>query len=267
MGWRAYPDTGRKVLFFWSQKAACTSLFRLLADNMADPPEKKRYFIDRSVPHATARRLIETQGWRAAILARHPASRLLSSYLNKFVTHYGRPLHHHRHLEPFARELHLDICAAAGRPAEDNLTTFEEFLDAVARQIAARPDPWSQVNGHWDTQAPPGQVGQPLAYDRVLRVERMETDLATLAAELRMAWTAPRLNATDYGEGAGGYLGDRTPDELNRLRFRPGNFLTPANLERIAALHASDYRLFGYEVAPPAGQPDGSSASISLPAP
>ncbi|HMO71649.1 MAG TPA: sulfotransferase family 2 domain-containing protein [Paracoccaceae bacterium] len=267
MGWRAFPDHHRRILFFWSQKSACTTLFRLIADNMARPPEAKQWFVLHSVPLPMARDLIERHGFRSVILVRHPASRMVSAFLNKFVVHYGQPIPRHGAMEPFARDLHADICAHAGRRPGPNCSTFEEFLAAVARLHATRPDPWARLDGHWDTQAPPRLAETGFRYDHILRVETMDADLARVAPELGLIWRPTALNRTDYAPGeTDAYLGRTPAQRLLALPYRPGNFLNTLNLSLIRAVHAGDYRLFGYgfrpgdPVADPAAGPAGAAA-------
>lgn len=267
MGWRGIVDHDRQTVFFWSQKAACTTFFALLGQNRTPRPESKQVFLHLSLPWRDCAHYLDRRGYRSVIVARHPLSRLISAYLNKFVVHYGRPLRHHLGLEPFARDMHQDICARAGRDPKVNRTSFDEFLAAVTRDHAARPDPWTPINGHWDTQVPPPLAAQGFRYDRVVCVERLDSELAALARDLGMAWDGTALNRTDYAPAAAaGYLGDLGADQLHDRAYGADNFVSAASIDTAWALHAGDYDVFGYGArpAPPADRyPNRSWASSS----
>ncbi len=252
MGWRAFPDHQRKLLFFWSQKAACTTLFHFLAANMATPPEKKQYFVLHSLPFRMCQDLIRDRGFRSVAVVRHPVPRIVSAYLNKFVVHYGRPLRRHAGLEPFARELHQDICKVAGRERGDNLTSFEEFLAAVARLHAGREDPWQQLDGHWDTQTPPRLTDTGFAYDHIIRVENLDADFTAFAAQEGMTYTPTVLNKTEFGaaEPQRRYLGGMSARQLQETPYRPENFMNVMNLSVTQLIFAPDYQRFGYAPLP-----------------
>lgn len=269
MGWRGIVDHERETVFFWSQKAACTTFFALLGQNRTPRPESKQVFLHLSLPWADCRHYLSDRHYRSVIVARHPLSRLISAYLNKFVVHYGRPLRHHLGLEPFARDMHLDICAAAGRDPTVNRTSFDEFLAAVARDHAARPDPWTPVNGHWDTQVPPPLAAWGYRYDRVVCVERLDVELAALARDLNLQWDGTALNRTDYADPAqagADYLGHLGADMLHSRPYTAANFVSDATIATAWALHAGDYDVFGYGAlpGPPAdAYPNRSWASSS----
>jgi hypothetical protein len=252
MGWRAFPDHKRRILFFWSQKSACTTLFHMLAENVPVAPDSKQYFIQHSIPIHMAQDLIRAHGFRSVAVVRHPVPRAISAFLNKFVVHSGRPLLRHEGLEPFARELHLEICAAAGRAPDANRTSFEEFLAAVATQHARRADPWERLNGHWDTQAPPRLAEAGFDYEHVVHVEALDSELAAVASGYGMRYTPAALNRTAYASDppARRYLGGTPAQDLARLPYRPENFVNPLTLAMIELIYASDYRLYGYPPLP-----------------
>jgi hypothetical protein len=269
MGWRGIVDHDRQTVFFWSQKAACTTFFSLLGQNRTPRPESKQVFLHLSLPWQDCSHYLHERGYRSVIVARHPLSRLISAYLNKFVVHYGRPLRHHLGLEPFARDMHLGICATAQRDPEVNRTSFDEFLAAVARDHAARPDPWTPINGHWDTQVPPPLAARGFRYDRVVSVERLDSELADMARDLNLQWDGAALNRTDYADAAQtepGYLGHLGADQLHGRPYTAANFMSDAAVATAWHLHAGDYDVFGYDALPGppgAAYPNRSWASSS----
>lgn len=254
MGWRGYIDRTHGAVFFWSQKAACTTLFEMLADNMAERPQKKLHFHLHSAPGHRCREAISRHGLTSVILARHPASRAISAYLNKFCVYRGRRLESRRQLEPFAQELHdTHVRAAGGSPDTDdpNTITFEQFLDTVARMRAEAEKPWLPINGHWETQVPPHWVEEGFRYDEVVHVERLTEELSALTDRLGMTWRPRAMNRSPVSPRPhDGYLGDVPAHDVARVAFGPANFLSEATLERIGRIYAGDYRTFGYALSP-----------------
>ncbi|WP_158540150.1 sulfotransferase family 2 domain-containing protein [Rhodosalinus halophilus] len=256
MGWRGYIDRRHGAVFFWSQKAACTTLFELLADNMRERPAAKRYFHSHSTPGHRCRRVIEQEGLLAVILARHPASRAVSAYINKFCLYRGQRLETRAALEPFAQDLHdRFVTWSGGTPSEEdaNVLTFEQFLETVARMQAEKKKPWLPINGHWETQVPPGLGDTGFRYDEIVHVERLEEELSALAGRMGMKWRSRTLNRSPVAKAPHqGYLGDIPARDVASHAFGHGNFLSDATLARIAEIYAPDYDMFGYPLAPEA---------------
>lgn len=251
MGWRGYIDEPHDTVFFWSQKAACTTLFTFLADNMDPRPEKKNHFHRQSQSGRLCREAIAARGLRSVILARHPVTRAISAYFNKFCVYRGRALQVRADLEPFAQELHDLWCMRRGKTTETNLMAFEDYLDTVAHLHASREKPNAAINGHWETQVPP-HLAREISYDHILRVETLDADLSALAAELGMTWRARAMNRTETGDGARaeGYLGQVPAHEVAALNFGMENFVTPVTLARIGQIYAVDFKVLGYPPAP-----------------
>ncbi|TCP61696.1 sulfotransferase family protein [Rhodovulum bhavnagarense] len=251
MGWRGYIDAPHGVVFFWSQKAACTTLFGFLADNMDPRPTRKQHFHLESKGSRKCLEAIEAEGHRAVILARHPVTRCISAYFNKFCQYRGKSLRHRDDLEPFARDLHDHFCAMRGHKTDDNILTFEDFLDTVADLHATRPKPHLPINGHWDTQVPAHLVQAGFAYDEVIRVETLDRDMPALAERLCMRWTPRTMNRTRVAETpTKGYLGTLPAREVAAYPFGYANFITPDTLARIGEIYEVDFTMFGYQPTP-----------------
>ncbi|MDU8912155.1 sulfotransferase family 2 domain-containing protein [Aestuariicoccus sp. MJ-SS9] len=252
MGWRGYIDKIHGCVFFWSQKAACTTLFGFLADNMTPAPAHKKYFHTQSLPYHHCLPAIKRQRLQSAILVRHPVTRIISAYFNKFCLYQGRVLRTRDDLEPFARDLHDLYGQITGAPRQANVMTFEGFLDAVAHLHANRDKPRHPVNGHWETQVPPFLVAEGLRYDHIVHVERLDAEMTALARALGMRWTPRAMNRTERGEGPlhPGYLGDVPARDVAGYAFSYDNFITDATLAKIHALYATDFEMFGYPLRP-----------------
>ncbi len=252
MGWFGYIDPRAELVFFWSQKAACSTLFSLLADNMPQRPASNAYFHRQSKSTKVCLKAIETEGYRSVILVRHPVLRCISAYFNKFCVYRGRRLERRDDLEVFAQALHDHWCAQTGRETDDNLMSFEEFLDAVASLHNGRPKPWLPVNGHWETQTPPWLVERGFRYDHVICVEDADAGLLALADRYGLRYAPRRVNSTPVvqNEGRVPYMGAVPAREVGAQPFGYRNFVAPQTRERIRALYDVDFRAFGYPTDP-----------------
>ncbi len=251
MGWRGYIHIPKKTVFFWSQKAACTSLFRFLADNIEVPPENKRYFHLNSQSYKQCLEVMRKKRYRSVILARHPVTRSISAYLNKFCVYRGRSLMMRDDLEPFAQELHDLYCTERGLETERNIMTFAQFLDTVAALHDQRLKPRLPVNGHWETQVPGFLLDEGLHYDDIIHVEALDSELGALAADLGMRYHSRQMNKTQIAdERYGGSLVDVPGHEISEYSFGYENFITPLTLRRIQSLYAVDLETFGYRPEP-----------------
>jgi hypothetical protein len=252
MGWRGYIHDPSETVFFWSQKAACTTLFNVLADNMDPRPAAKNHFHRNSVPYMKCIAAIQERGFRAAILVRHPVTRCISAYFNKFCLYRDKPLKRRSDLEPFAQDLHDLYCDRTGADREINGMSFEAFLETVAAAFAQRPKPHLPVNGHWDTQFPAFMAKDGFRYDHVLRVETFDTDMADLAPRIGLRFTPRQLNKTALPKTRyPGYLGQVPGHQVADYAFGYQNFISPQNLEKIRDLYQVDFDLFDYPLMPP----------------
>lgn len=252
MGWRGYIDDTRKTVFFWSQKAACTTLFNILAQNIPERPKHKKFFHAESRPHWVCLEAIQQQGYRSVILVRHPVTRVISAFFNKFCLYNGKQLRTRADLEVFARDLHDTFCDRLQIQTQDNVMHFGQFLDTVAHLHATRAQPRLPINGHWDTQIPPFMADMPdFRYDHVLHVENFEPEMAALADELDMTFQPRAMNRTKVTEqGHKGLLVQMQARHVADYAFGYRNFITPQTLAQIGAIYAPDFAMFGYPPAP-----------------
>lgn len=251
MGWRGYIHPQKKTVFFWSQKAACTSLFHFLADNMDVPPANKRHFHLHSQSYKQGLEAICKQRYRSVILARHPVTRSISAYLNKFCVYRGKTLETRDDLEPFAQELHDLYCMERGLKTDRNIMTFAQFLDSVEALHEQRHKCELPVNGHWETQVPAFLLKKGLRYDDVIHVEALDRELGALAADLDMKHQPRQMNRTKISSiRQAGSLIDIAGCNMFKHNFDYENFITPLTLRRIRSLYAVDFQTFGYPPAP-----------------
>ncbi|SOC06440.1 sulfotransferase family 2 domain-containing protein [Rhodobacter maris] len=254
MGWRGYIDDRHETVFFWSQKAACTTLFNMLADNMPERPKSKSHFHTKSVPYMDCLKAIETRGYRSVIVARHPVSRSISAYFNKFLVYRERPLLRRDDLEPFAQALHDRFCQMIGvEECVDNIISYEQFLATVAQMRADLAEkPQIPINGHWETQVPPILQERGFHYDRIIHAEALDAELGAFCAETGLTYRPRQLNRTPLAaERLQGYLGDRPAREVSGLKFGPENFISEETLARLDAYYRVDFEMLGYPPGAP----------------
>lgn len=248
MGWRGYIDEPRRTVFFWSQKAACTTLFTILADNIDPPPTAKNHFHRASSAYPKCLAALRENGFSSVIIVRDPVTRIISAYLNKFCIYRDSILHDRADLEVFAQALLDEHRAHHGLTDTANTITFEQFLAAIARMQAAKPDARRPINGHWETQMPPFLAAEGFRHDRILRVETLDADMAALAADMGLRYTARRLNRTERASApAADYLGAVPACKVAEHAFDYGNFISSDTLAEIRRLYAVDFDCFGYD--------------------
>lgn len=259
MGWRGYIHHPRKTVFFWSQKAACTSLFGFLAEDVDVPRGDKKFFHTNSQPYPICLRALRKQHYRSVIQVRHPVTRIISAYINKFCLYRSRPLRMREDLEPFAQDLHDLHCrlqGITGAAAEANTMSFVQFLNTIRQRRADHPAPEHPINGHWETQVPAFLLKRGLYYDTVLHVETLKEDLGALAQKLDMPYTPRQMNRTQLpGASFDGVLVDVPACEIAAHDFSYDNFITPETLAQIQQMYRADFTTFGYPLTPhPKGQ-------------
>ncbi|MGR3698605.1 MAG: sulfotransferase family 2 domain-containing protein, partial [Roseovarius sp.] len=254
MGWRGYIHDDSRTVFFWSQKAACTTLFNFIADNMPSRPAQKQYFHANSAPFRGCAEALVTRNYRSVIVVRHPVTRVISAYFNKFCIYRGRPLLCRADLEPFAQDLHDVYCARTGADAQDNSMSFEAFLDTIAHLHASRPRPENLINGHWETQVPAFYKEVGIHYDYVVHVERLDVELSRVARKLGLRHTPRVLNRTRLPETpVEGYLGKLSARQLSGMKFNYENFISPETLATIQGIYDIDFKTLGYPLDPREG--------------
>ena len=251
MGWRGYIHPPRKTVFFWSQKAACTSLFGFLGQDIPTARGDKKFFHTHSASYNICMKALYTQGYQSVSLVRHPVTRCISAYFNKFCIYRDQPLRLRTDLEPFAQELHDLHCETTGAYPEHNTMSFMQFLDAIETSYAQRELTKHPINGHWDSQVPAFLIQQGLYYDDILRVERLEHDLSAIAHKLEMPYQPRQMNRTSLAtETAPQSMIDVPACDVTKQPFGYDNFITDTTLARIHKIYAPDFAILGYPLSP-----------------
>lgn len=156
---------------------------------------------------------------KAIAFVRNPYARVLSCYLTQFDTS-GK--------EVVPEGFRARRAQLMGDP--DRVPSFEEFIDAIARQSTY------EMNGHWRPQAEQLLWGD-IEYDFVGRLENFDEEIGRLR-EITGHDLTPHL--------------DREPStRFAAAGKRLGEFYTPEIAEKARRIYAADFAAFGYDTALP----------------
>jgi len=266
MSRQAYVDHKKKLILFWSPKVACTSLVHWFTHGALglEPgyvKEKTPYKDARAwlkgegyhVDHVIAKNMIERGGYQSVVVSRHPATRALSAYINKFVRYQNRQIDVPMKLEHFSKQAYKAWKGIPPRAVIKNYEglSFIEFLthirDDVAKARETKDEP--QLNNHWNTQVPFRFLDWDFKYDHAFQLESFGKAIDWLNKEYGMAAPEARTNVTKYGTEAKPDAAHLSSVELSHHAewLTPENFLTDEALDLIAEAYAIDYDYFGYD--------------------
>ncbi len=235
-----FPASGVDLL--WIPKNSCTSVKNIL---MGFEPEEKRAGIERHRFHETMQATFGLELTRffnddfapLTVLMRHPAERIVSCYIDKFVV----PVLRGREFEPFVIPHIHDAQALCG--VEEDIgrsIRFSEFVD----YIAASP-PWL-LDAHWRPQV--DFLGN-LDHKRKTAFVRSD-NLDYFAATFGLDFEAKRHNTSGGkrffpGEGFSGEFAEVLPAEMDLGRIEAYNqFFSTGLLEKFGPYFEADTRLF-----------------------
>lgn len=231
-----------EVNLLWIPKNSCTSVKKTL---LAFEPEEKRSRIRQHRFHETMqstfgldiKQFFNDDFGPLTVLVRHPAERLVSCYIDKFVN----PLLKDRNFEPFVIPHIIAAQILCGvKPDTDRSISFSEFVD----YIIATP-PW-RLDAHWRPQA--DFLGN-LERERTTNFVRSD-NLDYLASTYGLDFEAKRHNSSGGkafypGEGGTGEFTDALPAEMELSRLEAYNqFFSAGLLEKLFTYFEEDTRLF-----------------------
>jgi hypothetical protein len=225
-----------RLMYLAVPKAACSTILSVLqwhevgGNDQLVPPDPHDMESSPLVAPFTDMALFDTAMKSDEFLrfsfVRDPYARALSGYLEKCCGREG------------ARRIYLPKLGY--RP--DAFITFRRFLEIVREQ---RP---SQMDVHWAPQTYLLSLGR-VAYDFLGRVERLETDLASVLARRGMSLPDTRRNTRWHATGARG-----------RLHQSYG----AQEIKLVREIYAEDFEALGYDrdlVTRPAGRQRGRLTS------
>jgi hypothetical protein len=218
-------------------KVACSSLKLWLLEVLGDRPAKpfnEHVEVQRhSLRHyrgSAAMRVLRDHRYFAFTFVRNPWARVVSAYLNKFLTvnRTSRPV-----LEQIRR-------VPANQVVAD--VSFREFIASLARSNPRKFDE------HW---RPQHLFVSSNRFDFIGRFENLTADFATVQERLQIATPLPHFNPTPYASQWDGseMVADFTPTDLQRQGAFPHyrQFYTPQLRDLVARIYAADIERFGYD--------------------
>jgi hypothetical protein len=245
---RAYVDQNRKIVFFWSPKAGCTALFNTLRLTYG---HDNKYYLSNSQSWRDCFSYIE-KGFTAVALVRNPMDRILSSYVNKFVIYGNKPILFRQDMEKFSRRFFDKYRDLFGLSTDENILTFRDFLSVIGVLFSARENPDDNtVDGHWDTQIPPGLAQEKdFRYDLIFDTKNFDKQLKPFCLERGFTFPEGRSNTSPWKttDDTHPFLGDLPGAELSQIKLSKSKFFDRRIADYIERLYEIDFRYLGYSL-------------------
>ena len=212
----SYVLPEQKLVVFWTPKAACSSVAEAVARSVLSAKELKNLTPDSGGPRVLlnqlgymksgpeGRQIAEKRGYQSWAVIRDPYDRLISAYINKFVTYNNRPIYTYRDMEPFAFQFVRDNAKALGLRRKPSLRnkwmgmSFRCFVTTVCDVIDKTPDRGRALNQHWNTQIPEAFRKAEFDFDNVYILKTINRFFKTLEAETGVALQIPKRNVSPY---------------------------------------------------------------------
>lgn len=268
MSGNAFVDHYRKLVVFWSPKCACTAVASWFENGVlsTNPCLKnirnkksinsRKWLIDNGYlyNYIQAWHLIKEFNYYSVQFTRHPASRLVSAYINKFVTYQGKSLSSLEHLEPFSRKVVRQIYLAKGWEIDNyrgiRFIDLIEYLEEKMIRIPKSVSGESLLDPHWDTQLPRRYETCVEKADFIVHQESFDLDLKSLNTNLSINFIPKKENSSKFisSEEYEGLLSEKFSSEINDLdvKLKPDNFLDIDILQRLKTIYKIDYEYFKY---------------------
>lgn len=271
----AYVLHDHRLVLFWTQKGANTSLVHVIVNDILktplavqqavfkrrrpdDSPDElepvllARVYLnnhgDFRVEPAEARALVTREGYRSLALLREPYDRLVSAFINKFVQDRGQPKRSLADLDAYARNLYRQLPLRLGysRTHFDGLTFFD-FVRFVARRVA-RLDPATgepTINEHFNSQVPLAQRREGFRYDHAFNIRQSEAYYACLSRMVGKTLRAPVFNASPMADTRTPNLSKTNSLEIAALpQFGARQFENQTLKRLVQRVFADDYHYY-----------------------
>jgi hypothetical protein len=250
----AYVCHERKLVVFWSPKAACTAVVRWFVHNILQNQQVDRdrrgWLISNSYQCSWEEAYLLVQNsYKSVLFTRAPVSRIVSAFIDKFYVHGGLQLLSYDQLEIFSQQLLHKVYPGKN---EDQIISaglsFTQFIDAVQAQV----DMGVRPNSHWDSQFPceNERHGESIPkFDYVVRQESFSQDLVLVNKALGLNDYFPeRVNASKFPmhyKVVDGFLGEFKTHQLHaqNIHLKVNNLINDELLLRINRLYQEDFNL------------------------
>lgn len=213
---QAYVLQDHKLIIFWTQKAACTSVSSLVARQILNASvqdikesggrgprgylNKKGYYIEGD----KARQIAEENDYTTVALIRDPYDRLISAYSNKFLFYKNQELDSFEKLEPFARAFYKQVRLRmhGEKDGAQNYmgVSFAEMVTMICEMIDKRGKREPKLNNHFSTQVPFSFYEAGFTYDHLFNLKELDRFLATISELTGKSLSMPHSNTTRYSD-------------------------------------------------------------------
>lgn len=258
---RAFVNLNDRWVFYWSPKAGNTSLCKWLLDTVENRHGIRDRLEESHGPRGILKlaygcndfrltaRLIRDFGFRSFVLARDPYRRVVSAFVEKFVFR-NRPITSSEHLHGFAMQFYRYTKGTETSYGGLSFILFLRTLNEIIASTSAGQEP--KLNVHWNTQVPFHFKDIGFHYDKILRLESVDADAASVATDLGVQATFPfersqrPANSPDNED-----LSNVSSAELARAQTIPGpaNLLTEEASSLIQSVYSIDFHLLRYEAS------------------
>jgi len=249
----ALVDHRRRICFFHSQKCASANLSAWLMRHvlLTSPSLGKTDLVRRvfGADMRSAASLVTDHGYFSVALVRHPATRLLSGFAERFLIQ--RAVREADKSAKDGEETKSEEAKSEETPACENKerswpefegTSFSDLLDHVEENL--RQGEHSELAPQFNQQVHPRHDVYGLRFDHVCAVETLHEDFAPIEDYFGVPDTFPPAKPGAFGSDGRGGEG-----------FQPDALLTVETLERIGRIYARDFETFGYDPADPTAPP------------
>lgn len=244
----------QRMAVFWNRKCASRSVTRWFIDDIlkADGGSSKKLLDNFKYKYEVGALAVSKAGFLSVIGVRHPALRIVSGYIHKFIKPPASQLNsiNAEGQSDDVRQVLTHIYGEVGKAdssskiADISFNQFLKYLEDAKREGAG-------VNLHWRPQFRAEYLKYPIEFDYVLSVENFETDLLELNSILGINSSIPKINVNITSVrreiSPSGSSFDKFPSNLLSGDLNPGDFLTEEALSRIGKLYEADYRILGYD--------------------
>ena len=252
-----YVSDARKLIVFWAPKSACSSIGEWFYYGVIQGLDGK------PLGGEDARILLYKQGYAKSIsdinrnakkyasftkiiVLRHPLTRLVSGFVNKFVLYNGRWLAKYDDLEDFAKSI-VDWIYETRRWGVYTGIRFADLLEYI--EDGARDN--RQIDMHFKGQISERYNKRKLKLDMICKVEQLEEHINEINNMLGIRYALKRRNRTNYDvyTDEGRFLNSFSV-ELARKNIAPParTLVDKETKERIYDIYQRDFETGGYDI-------------------
>tara|TARA_R110002020_G_scaffold474869_1_gene707783 strand:- start:2428 stop:3231 length:804 start_codon:yes stop_codon:yes gene_type:complete len=263
---QSYVLEDNNLVVYWSPKAACTTVVNQifyevlgLSDGFINNANSDaRGYLGKNYQKNALQSMndCKNRGFTSIGLIREPYDRLISAYINKFVTYHGSNIDEESKLEPFALNFYNNVLLREGI-VEDSLgdykgISFKQFVSGICHVIDVNAQGEPNLDHHWNTQIPFLYRECGFRYDYLFELSDTDAFFEKLGELSGTKLTNKKLNVSSYSESS--VTEDFT--DLSSLELQAKTSLSKENLsnntlrEKVFKSFAIDYlylRDYGYD--------------------